>query len=440
VDDPRLIAIANLAAVVDGQSLDTVLARNAEAQEGQLKDRNRAFAAELSYGLCRWYRQLHAVIAARLKKPFRAKDRDLHFLLMLGAYQLLHADTAPHAAISTSVDLTKRLDKAWAGKLVNAVLRGIQRDMEKPGSPLHQQIESDLSLRFAQPKWFVKAMQKAWPEQLEKILEALQQRAPMTLRLNIRRQSRESYLAELGEQGIVAQAIEAVPSAVVLAAPMPVQKVPGFSEGLVSVQDAGAQLAARLLDVQPGHRILDACAAPGGKTGHILELADGLRVTAVDVDARRLARVDENLHRLKLSADLAVGDAANPPPAWQGEPFDRILLDVPCSATGVMRRHPDIRVLRRREDIPTLSQKQAQILDAMWPCLRPGGKLLYVTCSLMPEENQQQVGDFLQRTQDARELALPQTVGHERTHGRQTLPGDNTMDGFFYALLEKKDV
>jgi 16S rRNA (cytosine967-C5)-methyltransferase len=435
MDDPRLIAIANLAAVVDGRSLDDALAANA----GEMSDQDRAFAAELSYGLCRWYRQLHAVIAARLKKPFRDKDRELHFLLMLGTYQLLHGNTAPHAAISTSVDLTRRLDKAWAGKLVNAVLRGIQRDMDRPDSPLHQQIEGDLSLRFAQPKWFVKAMQKAWPDRVESILAALQQRAPMTLRLNTRRQSREDYLARLQQHGIAASALDAVPTAVVLDRPLPVQKVPGFGEGLVSVQDAGAQLAGQLLDVQAGQRILDACAAPGGKTGHVLELADELAVTAVDVDARRLQRVDENLQRLQLRAELSAADAAQPPQAWQERPFDRILLDVPCSATGVMRRHPDIRLLRRREDIEALSQRQAQILDAIWPCLRPGGKLLYVTCSLMPQENHQQVGAFLQRQPDARELALPQDFGHQCEYGRQTLPGEDTMDGFFYALLEKRN-
>ena len=435
MDDPRLTAIANLAAVVDGQSLDNALARHSE----NLSDQNRAFAAELSYGLCRWYRQLHAVIAARLKKPFREKDRDLHFLLMLGAYQLMHANTPPHAAISTSVDLTRQLDKGWAGKLVNAVLRGIQRDLEKEDSPLHRQIEGDLSLRFAQPKWFVKAMQQAWPGQAESILDALQQRAPMTLRLNTRRQAREAYLAGLQEKGLAARAVEALPGAVVLEKPMPVKAVPGFSEGLVSVQDAGAQLAAQLLDVQQGQRILDACAAPGGKTGHILELADTLSVTAMDVDAQRLHRVEENLQRLGLHADVMVADAARPPREWIDEPFDRILVDAPCSATGVMRRHPDIRLLRRKQDIETLSQRQAAILDALWPCLRPGGKLLYATCSLMPQENQQQVEAFLRRHGDARESALRIDSGHKCTHGRQTLPGEETMDGFYYALLEKKN-
>jgi len=224
---------------------------------------------------------------------------------------------------------------------------------------------------------------------------------------------------------------------VVLEQPLPVQRIPGFSEGLVSVQDAGAQLAAQLLDVQPGQRILDACAAPGGKTGHILELADNLTVTAMDVDERRLQRVTENLQRLGRSAQLLAADAASPPGEWQQQPFDRILIDAPCSATGVMRRHPDIRLLRRREDIDNLAQRQAAILDALWRCLRPGGKLLYATCSLMPQENQLQVEQFLQRQADALQVGLPDNWGQLCTVGRQTLPGEMTMDGFYYALLEK---
>ena len=433
--DPRLAAIANLAAVVDGQSLDAVLAANAAV----LPEQDRAFAAELSYGLCRWYRQLHAVIAARLQKPFRDKDRDVHFLLMLGAYQLLHAKTPAHAAVNTSVELTRTLNKAWAGKLVNAILRGIQREAEDPRSPLRQQIEGDLSLRFAQPKWFVKAMARAWPEQQAQILDALQQRAPMTLRLNTRRCARTDYLQQLAEAGIEAQSLDAVPTAVVLQKPQPVGKLPGFAEGLVSVQDAGAQLAAQSLDVQAGQRILDACAAPGGKTGHILELADDLAVTAVDVDAQRLERVRENTERLQLPAELQAADAANPPAAWRAQPFDRILVDAPCSATGVMRRHPDIRLLRRSDDIANLAQRQAAILDALWPCLRPGGKLLYATCSLMPQENHLQVEAFLQRQADARAQPLDDSWGHACSVGRQTLPGEHTMDGFYYALLEKAD-
>lgn len=434
-EDPRLVAIANLAAVVDGRSLDRALADAGAA----LADQDRAFAADLSYGLCRWYRQLHAVIAARLRKPLRERDRDVHFVMMLGAYQLLHGNVPSHAAVSTSVDLVRRLDKAWANKLVNAVLRGIQREAADPASPLRRQIDSDLSLRFAQPKWLVRSLSRAWPGREQTILEALQQRAPMTLRLNTRRQARDDYLEGLARQEIVASPLDVVPSAVVLQRPVPVTRIPGFAEGLVSVQDAGAQLAGPLLDPRPGQRVLDACAAPGGKTGHILELADDLRVTAVDVDGGRLQRVADNLARLGRQAELLEADAADPPRAWRERPFDRILVDAPCSATGVMRRHPDIRLLRRAADIEALASRQAAILESLWGCLRIGGKLLYATCSLLPQENHLQVEAFLHRHADAHAVTLPDHWGHACNPGRQTLPGENTMDGFYYALLEKVD-
>lgn len=261
----------------------------------------------------------------------------------------------------------------------------------------------------------------------------------MTLRLNTRRLAGTDYLAQLADEGIAAQLLPEVPGALVLEQPLAVARIPGFLQGLVSVQDAGAQLAALLLDVREGQTILDACAAPGGKTGHILELADALDVVAMDVDAARLERVRENLERIGRSARLEVGDAGNPPAEWRREGFDRILVDAPCSATGVMRRHPDIRLLRRRTDIDRLARRQADILDGLWPCLRPGGRLLYATCSLLPQENEEQVLQFLQRYPDARSIELPKDWGHARTVGRQTLPGELTMDGFYYALLEKRN-
>lgn len=429
--NPRLVALRNLEQVVQGRSLDAVLAESAADN-----DQGRAFSAELSYGLCRWYRQLHAIVSARLQKPFKDKDRDLHFLLMLGVYQLMHSRVPEHAALSSSVDLVRELDKGWAAKLVNAVLRRVQRELKDDASDLHKQLQ-DLSIRYAQPKWFAKAMARAWPQQQEAILAALQTRGPMTLRVNTRRQPMQAYLQQLAEKENQASTLDAAPDAVVLEKPLPVGDIPGFREGLVSVQDAGAQLAARLLDVQPGQKILDACAAPGGKTGHILELADDLSVTAVDVDETRLQRVEENLHRLGYQAEVSVADAAQPPEAWQQNGFDRILLDVPCSATGVMRRHPDIRLLRRSADIEALALRQAEILRAMWSSLRPGGKLLYVTCSLMPQENHQQITRFLAEQPDAQSIAIETDWGYPCEVGRQTLPGEMTMDGFYYALLEK---
>jgi len=434
-DDPRLAAIRNLAGVLDGRSLDTLLAESAAG----LEEQQRTLASELSYGLCRWYYQLHAIVAARLRKPLRARDRDVELLMLLGAYQLMHTRVPPHAAVSTAVELTRRLDKGWASKLVNGFLRGLQRDLDNPDAALHAQLREQPQLRFAQPKWFVRAIQAAWPQQGNAILLALQERAPMTLRLNTRRLTRSDYLAQLAEAGIAAQTLSEVPGALVLEQPLAVTRVPGFLQGLVSVQDAGAQLAAQLLDVREGQSILDACAAPGGKTGHILELADAIELVALDVDSERLERVQENLERIGRSARLEVGDAASPPAEWVRKGFDRILVDAPCSATGVMRRHPDIRLLRRRSDIDRLARRQAEILNGLWPCLRPGGRLLYATCSLLPQENEQQVEQFLQRCPDARSIELPKSWGHARAVGRQTLPGELTMDGFYYALLEKRN-
>lgn len=433
-ENPRLAAIRSVGAVLDGRSLDAVLPRYTE----RLAEPDRALARELAFGLCRWYWQLEALVAGRLRRSLKPKDRDLRLVMMLGLYQLMHTRIPAHAAIGTAVELARALGKPWATGLVNGVLRALQRELARADSALHRRIEGAPAIRFAQPEWFVRALQKAWPERWPAILEALQARAPMTLRVNLRRIDRLAYLRRLAEADLAGEALEVVPEAVVLGEPVAVDRLPGFREGLVSVQDAGAQLAARLLEVRPGQRILDACAAPGGKTGHILELADDLDVTAMDVDPARLARVRENLERLGLTARLLAGDAAEPPAAWLARPFDRILVDAPCSATGVVRRHPDIRLLRRSEDIARLAERQTAILEALWPCLRPGGRLLYATCSLMPEENEGQVTAFLARHGDAGLIRLPGDWGHPRPAGRQTLPGEHTMDGFYYALVEKR--
>lgn len=426
--DPRLQAIHNLQQVLQGRSLDQVLSAPSKVAE-----RDLAFVAELSFGLCRWYRQLDTLISGFLKKPLRRKDADVQRILLLGAYQLLYSRIPAHAILSTSVDLTRSIGKPWAAKLVNGILRRLQRVLPIVPTTAY----SDPGVCYAQPGWLMKAIQQAWPELWQAIVHALQQRAPMSLRLNLRRLSMANYLDRLRQAGFHGATIQAVPCAVTLDQPQPVSQIPGFNEGLVSVQDAGAQLAALLLDVHPGQRILDACAAPGGKSGHILELADNIHLTAVDIQAARLSHVHDNLQRLGLNAHISTQDASQPPSDWLDQPFDRILLDVPCSATGVMRRHPDIRLLRRASDIPALVKRQAALLDAIWPCLKPGGKVLYVTCSILPAENQDQITDFLQLHPDAMALPLPDTWGHACSVGRQVLPGEHNMDGFFYALISK---
>ena len=433
MDDPRLIALGNVLAVLEGRSLDDALASMPEP----LEERDRALAAELSYGVCRWYRRLDALVAGLLRKPFKRGDRDLHVLLLLGAYQLFYSRVPPHAALSTTVEATRALGKGWASKLVNGVLRRLQREYET----LARRVDADEAVRHAQPDWLYQAIRAAWPQHFPRILSALQQRPTLTLRVDLNQVGRADYLHQLTTAGIPARAHATVPSALVLDSPVGVDRLPGFAQGLVSVQDAGAQLAGSFLDLQPGQRVLDACAAPGGKTLDILQRVPGLRVTALDIDAGRLSRVAENLTRAGCEAELQVGDASDPPDSgWGNGRYDRILIDAPCSATGVMRRHPDIRLLRRADDVTALVDRQAAILDAMWSLLLPGGRLLYASCSLLPAENGQQVDAFCRRHEDMQAVELPLTTGIRAGKGVQLLPGVDDTDGFFYAALHRSRV
>ncbi len=288
------------------------------------------------------------------------------------------------------------------------------------------------------PDWLIKQIEQDWPQQAQQILLENNQQPPMALRVNLARISRDQYLQQLSEQGIEAVAVSFCPSAIILDKPVAVDLLPGFAEGLVSVQDTAAQLAAGLLDVQAGHRVLDVCAAPGGKTAHILEHQPQLKeLVAVDVDESRMQRVSDTLQRLKLPATLVVGDAANPQDWWDGQLFDRILLDAPCSALGVIRRHPDIKLLRRAEDIKPLQALQKNILHAVWPLLAPGGIMLYATCSILKQENEQQIDAFLAEHPDAVELPIDAAWGFAGSHGRQIMTGESAMDGFYYARLGK---
>ncbi len=427
--DPRAVAALALADVLGGQSLGEVLPRRSSDVTGK----DRGLVAELAFGVCRWYPRLQAIIGQLLQRPLKTKDRDIQALLLIGLHQLLNTRVPEHAAVAATVGASRALGKGWAAKLVNASLRRFIRERDALLATVMEQADA----RHAQPAWLIEALKQAWPEHWQAICEALQQHPPMTLRVNVRRSKPADYAARLAGQGITARPVAGLPEALILDRPLDVEHLPGFADGLVSVQDAGAQLAAHLLDARPGQRVLDACAAPGGKTCHLLEHVPDLDMTAIDVDARRLERVRENLDRLQLHARLLTADAAHPTDEWSAQPYQRILLDAPCSATGVIRRHPDIKLLRRADDIRALAARQAALLDALWPLLEHGGKLLYVTCSLMPMENQQQIESFLQRQPAARALPLPERWGHARGPGRQTLPGEDGMDGFFYALLEK---
>ncbi len=418
-------------ALSEGRSLADTLPDAAE-RLGDVSE--RALLQELSYGTLRWYPQLDAVAQLLLRKPFKRKDGDVFALLLVGLYQLMHLRVAPHAAVSLSVSAVDELGKSWAKGLVNAVLRGYQRDAGllaracvKPGAA------------HAHPDWLLAAFKRDWPQHWQAIAQANNARPPMTLRVNQRQVERGAYAAQLEQQSLRARASNFAAQALTLDTPTDVLHLPEFTRGWVSVQDAAAQLAAQLLDAQPGERVLDACAAPGGKSAHILERQPALgELVALDRDAQRLRRVTENLQRLGLQAQCVVADATAPAAWWDGRTFDRILLDAPCTATGVIRRHPDIKALRRESDVAGLIEQQARLLNALWPLLRDGGSLLYATCSVLRAENESQIQNFLATHADAQEIPLTTGWGHACTVGCQILPGENDMDGFYYATLRKQ--
>ncbi len=428
---PRVMAARIISQVADGCSLSDALSEKL----AEVSPKERALVQELCYGVLRWWLRLHWIANSLLDRQLKSRDADLEALILIGIYQLLYMRVPPHAAVAETVEATRGLDKSWASGLVNGVLRNMIRNQDDLLASIAEDDMADLSF----PNWLFGSIKKAWPQEWRAIMEASNDRPPMSLRVNLKRGSREAYLEKLQAQAIEAEPIPVVESGIVLDKPQDVFGLPGFADGLVSVQDGGAQLAAGLLDLQPGQAVLDLCAAPGGKSCHILEAAPGdITLVAVDVHKGRLQRVSENLERLDLEAALYAGDAAEPHGEWADRTYDRILLDVPCSATGVIRRHPDIKLLRRPEDIATLVELQGRILQSAWSLLKPGGMLVYVTCSLLPRENEKQVKSFLSNNDDAVELAIDATWGHARGVGRQTLPGEDSMDGFYYARLEKR--
>jgi 16S rRNA (cytosine967-C5)-methyltransferase len=429
--DARSVAARVIAQVLAGNSLSAALP---PLMEG-LAVEERGLAQELSYGALRWGPRLQAVLDRLLHKPLRAKDRELHALLWVGLYQLMYTRIPDYAAVAGTVAASRTLNKAWAAGLVNAVLRGFQ----KRHGALLAEVDGDEAAALAHPQWWLAALRAGRGEDWRAIAAANNARPPMTLRVNRRCGDRDQYLATLSAAGIAARCAPHTAAGVVLEQPLDVTRLPGFSEGWVSVQDGAAQLAAQLLDPRPGERILDACAAPGGKTAHLLELQPAVtELVAVDSAASRMARVRENLSRLGLSANLIVEDAGAVQHWWDGVPFDRILLDAPCSGSGVIRRHPDIKYLRRPEDIAALAAEQRRLLAALWPLVKHGGMLLYVTCSVLPEEDELQVENFLASQQDACEEPLAGDWGRALRHGRLVLPGTDGMDGFYYASFTRR--
>ncbi len=429
--NPRLAAAKALAAVLNGKaSLNSSL----PTQLDRVEDRDRGFTQDLAFGTARWQPRLSALAAKLLQKPFKAADADVEALLLVGLYQLLYTRVPAHAAIGETVGCADKLKKPWAKALLNAVLRRAQRESEA----LLAELEHDPVVRTAHPRWLQKSLKAFWPEQWEAICAANNAHPPMILRVNRRHHPRDAYHTLPGEAGVAATACVYSQDGIVLTEPGDVRNLPGFAEGWISVQDEAAQLAADLLDLAPGQRVLDACCAPGGKTCHIMEVqADLAGVVAVDLEAKRLVRVRENLARLGLSAELIAADGRDTATWWDGKPFQRILLDAPCSATGVIRRHPDIKLTRQPDDIAALAVLQGELLDALWPTLEVGGILLYATCSTLPTENTEVIEAFLARTSGARELDLDIQAGIKQPHGRQLLAQEGGHDGFYYAKLIK---
>lgn len=434
--DARCVAVALLAQVLDhGRNLGEAEATLAAAGRWPATGRDRAFARHLAFGVLRWLSALEWLAARLLRRPLKPRDRDVQRLILLGLFQLWQDDAPAHAAVHEAAQGARLLGKPWAVAVINAVLRRFARERSACLEELTQQDE-----RHAHPDWLLQLLQRQWPDDWPSIVAANNRPAPLWLRL--RPGAEEAATARLQAGGFRVTAHPAVPGAARIEPAAAVDAIPGFAEGLVSVQDPAAQLAAGLLQAAPGQRVLDACAAPGGKTAHLLEAVPDLRLTALDRSAQRLDRVRENLERGSLAAtdrvQLLAADAAELPAWWQAERYQRILLDAPCTATGVIRRHPEIKWLRSPRQLQEAVASQARLLDALWPVLDTGGILLYATCSVLDEENSMQIGAFLAHHQDAEPTAMEAGWGRPREFGRQILPGEQDMDGFFYARLRKR--
>ncbi len=440
--DVRLAANRILTKVLKEQAS---LASLLPEYQTQVSDKDWPLLQELSYGTLRHYPQLQFILDQLLQKSLKKKDLDITANLLCGLYQLLYTRIPEYAAISATVNVCKKLKKVSLGKLTNGVLRNFLRNQ----ASLVDACESNLSAHYKQPQWLLEHWQTAWPQHWKQLAIGSNEKPPFTLRINRQKTNRDIYLQQLADANIEAQPCLYSPDGITLAAACDVEALPGFGDGVVSVQDQAAQLSATLLAPQPGERVLDACCAPGGKTCHLLELQPDIHMVALDVDQQRLSRVQENLNRLQLSAELLCGDAADPSTLQNHEAFDRILLDAPCSATGVIRRHPDIKCLRTAQDIKNLADLQQRIAHTLWQKLKPGGQLLYATCSVMPEENSQVVAAFLQQHSDAEYIPIDAPWGESQAFGRQLFPqsdkpGDNKSntsanhDGFYYAVLQKR--
>jgi 16S rRNA (cytosine967-C5)-methyltransferase len=395
--------------------------------------RDRALLAALVHAGARWWPRYDVALDDLLQQPLRDREPLIHALLVLGLVQLEVLRLPGYAAVAATVEATRALRKPKFANLVNAVLRRWLRERDQRSALL----DKDPTTREAHPAWLIEQLATDWPQDVQAIIAANNTEAPLWLRVNCRRAERGELARRLRERGMDSTTPSALPEALVLERSTDVTQLPGYTEGWFSVQDGAAQLAARLLDLHKGQHVLDACAAPGGKSAHILESAE-VDLLALDRDATRLPRLRQNLARLGLCADVQAGDASEPETWWDGRPFERILLDAPCSASGIIRRQPDIKLHRRAADVETLARTQTRLLDALWPLLGPGGRLVYATCSVLARENARQIEAFLRRHPQAKSMS-PGLNWHTAGRGQQNLPGEGGMDGFFYAIVEKRN-
>lgn len=429
-----------------GQALSHVF--NLQLQT--IESSQKALTKNICFGVFRNYYSLKALVEKQLNKPMRNKDRDILFLLLAASYELLFLNTPEHAVISEFVDICQLRGKKWAKGLTNAILRNIQRSTlnstNYKKTLLTQQLKqknksqstSIAEIKSEHPTWLIKRLEKQWGDRSKSLLNENNLHPPMTLRINKNFCSRADYLTLLEQNNLSAQASENTPFCIYLEHPVDVLKLPHFSEGWVSIQDEAAQQAAYLLDLKPSMKVLDACSAPGGKAGHILELENTVQLTCLDNNQKRLSRVSDNLSRLALQARCIHANAADTQAWWDKTTFDRILLDAPCSATGIIRRNPDIKIQRTQADVSRLAIQQIKLLEHLWHCLAQGGLFVYATCSIMKDENESIIEHFLATQENAELEPITLSFGEHRPFGHQIFPSENGPDGFFYAALRKR--
>ena len=403
-----------------------------------LNPQQQSWVKEVCFGSLRFYHHLSVILNNLLNEPLAKKNADIQCLIIIGLYQIEHMNTPHHAAVNETVAATKVLKKAWAKGLCNKILRRFIKERTR----LLQETNHNLQAKYSHPIWLIERLQTAWPDQWESILKENNQRPPLTLRVNLQRTTRDDYQSELASNKIAFQTDNRCQTAVTLTQSLPVSKIPKFDLGFASVQDISGQRIIELVDLKPGFQVLDACAAPGSKTCHMLEAEPRIKkLVAIDMDAKRLIKIKDNIVRLGLPIEpcrMILANACHSKEWWDGDLFDRILLDAPCSSTGVIRRHPDIKILRSPEDVVEACKQQKHLLHSLWPLLKVNGRLVYSTCSILPEENELQIKTFLKNHSDAKAIKPGLSNGIPLHYGHQCLPDSREGDGFFYCILEKQ--